>query len=430
MNEKETTATGVNWTVNFGDSQQISGSNFNISTNLMLFVQNNYSAGGDYALNASVVSPGTSDAQPFTTKFGLHASALTPLLGSLTLRTLELKLYDDLTEPVRNATWNCSENLSPMMLVNFTGTLWDYLQHNYTTPGVKTFECNATSVDGSDRISTEFTIDGLEVENYDILTTNASRHVVAFDVENPYYALETNVSVKVDNTEFSRKANISTDASLMVFTEVNYTSDGTKLYLINLSSTSSNSTYVGTSTTLGAVIENYARVESATKNIFLFDVRNNWLTGAVTWEMSLPAIKNITTINQSSRLMVFVEDNSSVAGNNTALINATVSSYVDKITDIFQIKPLEIKSYQLNSTSGLSATFAFTVHNNLASQQNFTWRIDTGIANRTSTYISLNNNTNQTFILAENYSVSNVYSTRLFVNSSLYHDNRSEVVII
>lgn len=430
VNEQESTLSNVNWTLNFGDNQQTSDEDITIENYVWAFVESNYSAGGAYELNATAVSPGTSDTELFSTTFGLSSTALNVLLSNISERTLELKLTSDIAEPIRNTTWNCSQGLSPTMLINFTGILWDYLQLNYSSPGVKNFACNATSADGTGSSSTTFTVEGLEVENYDVLTTNASQRIVVFDVENNFHSLETNVSVEAENHVFSTLANISSSTRLMVFSEVNYTSDDVKHYTIDLSAANATDSHIDSFKTLGATIENYARVESGDKNVFLFDVRNNWVTGAVTWALSQPALTNTTIVNNNNLLLVFIEDNSSTAGSNSVVVNATTSEYIDHITDLFQTTPLEILDFQLNTSTATTGTYAFTIHNNLDTSQIFSWRLDTGIANRTSTAITLGANTNQTFTIVENYTTFNIYRTQLDVNTSLYTDNRTGVVRI
>ena len=117
-----------------------------------------------------------------------------------------------------------------------TSTLFDYIQHNYTSTGSKTFTCLAKGVDGNESKSITFNVEGLEVKHYDILQTNISRRIIGFSATNAYQRLETNVSINTEETTFSQIANITTEENVLVFAEVNNTPGDDKTVNIRLTS--------------------------------------------------------------------------------------------------------------------------------------------------------------------------------------------------
>ena len=432
INEKNSSV-NANWSMAFGDGTSVN-SNQNISINassdVWVFVQNNYSHGGEYDVNFSAASPGTSDTESANIKFGLKADSLSTLYTNISQKTFEFKIKNEISDTVTNVEWACSENISSMYKSNLTGsqTLFDYIQHNYISMGEKTLQCLATSDDGNDSLSIDFTIPGVEIQDYDVLSSNVSRQVVAFNVVNNYHALQPNISVDADTHHFSTLANLSNDQTLMVFTEVNYSSDDANTYQIGITANGTTDEYQNTFKLEGSKIENYQRSEGDNgKQILMFDVKNNWHPGYVSWNISNPAISNATYLNTSESVMIILEQNYSDVGNNIVSISAQRATYIDRLTDSFTVKPLEIQSFQ-TLEEGLTSIFEIVAKNNLEANQTFGWKLDTGIANITSnTSVNL---ANTTFIFIEaTYPSEAVYRTTAAVNTTQHSDSENGVVI-
>lgn len=124
---------------------------------------------------------------------------------------------------------------------------------------------------------------GLEVEDYDVLSENLSTRVVSFNARNNYFNASTNISVSTESNSFSKIGAINKDGFIMVFTEVNYSTDDTKTFNISLNGGGSLQKLKSISTKVqGATIENYSKVDNGTQRHYTFYVRNNWKSGNFT----------------------------------------------------------------------------------------------------------------------------------------------------
>jgi hypothetical protein len=159
----------------------------------------------------------------------------------------------------------------------------------------------------------------------------------------------------------------------------------------------------------------------------VFDVFNNWYNQSVLWNISNPSITNTTFIDNNRSLMVFIENNYTSQGNNKVEINAKVSSFVDKVTDFFEIRPLQVANFQTLTGGQNKTVFEINARNNLNITQSFTWKVDTTQQNISNTTTI---NSSDVFIFVEtNYTTKGVYKTTAFLNSSSYNDNQSSAVV-
>jgi hypothetical protein len=164
-------------------------------------------------------------------------------------------------------------------------------------------------------------------------------------------------------------------------------------------------------------------------NIFLFDLRNNWYTGNVVWNISDPSIKNETSLNHNETLMVFIEENYTTHGGKQSLVQASVNTFIKKITDIFEVRPLEIEELNTLSEDQTESVSEVIVKNNAEYTQMFSWMFDTGTENVTSS-ADLNITGDNIFVyIASNYSDTGVFKTKATINSSTYEDNQSGVIV-
>jgi hypothetical protein len=429
LNDKETAASGVNVSASFGDGNKFDAGNLTVNFSVWFFVENGYAHGGNYDFNVSAASAGMEDYEKISTKFGTRAEELETIFNNASERTFEFKMQNDVSETVFNVSWNCTDSINSLYATNLSGGqfFYDYISRNYSSPGLKTFTCTAVSNDGTESKTTTFTIKGLEIENYDILTSNVTSRVVSYNVKNHFTASSVNIGMQSEGIEFSKTTSLSLGEGLMIFAEANYSSDGAKTFTINASTAGQFDSHTDSFKKEGVSVENYVRVlKNETTNILLFDVRNNWLDGIVYWNVSDPSLINSTNLRNNETVLVVIENNYTQGSKQTE-VNARVSEFVAQITDIFSVKPLEIESLSTLS-EGQNAVSEIVVKNNLNSPQYFTWTYNSGQQNLS---LSLTNITEDNlFVFIEtNYSSEGVFKTLAIVNSSTYYDNRTGVVV-
>jgi hypothetical protein len=304
------------------------------------------------------------------------------------------------------------------------------IQHNYTSPGAKEFVCTATSLDGSESASVSFTVDGVKIEDYDILSTNISKRTVSFNAKNYYYPLAANFTVTAENDEFNGSINLSSNEFVMVFSEVNYSTDGAQTFVIDLTASSDSDSYIDSFKFEGVAIEDYQRdTKNHTVQILVFNVRNTWYLGNVTWSLSNPSISNISNLDYNESILVVIEHNYTSQGDTMAEVSANVSSFVDRLTDFFEIQPLQLYDFQTLSESQASSVFELVAQNNLDTVQYFTWTLNSGEENITSDELLNITNENVFIFIETNYSDERVYKTTALINSSSFNDTQNGVIV-
>ncbi|AJF60977.1 hypothetical protein QT06_C0001G0127 [archaeon GW2011_AR15] len=428
LNDKNTSIL-ANISVWFDDNKNFTNNSITLDSNIWFLVENNYSYGRDYSVNITADSENISDSQLYSIKFGTRAKSLKVIDPNVSVKTFEFIIENDVSDKVYNVSWNCSNDIDTIYSTDLAGnqSLYDYLQHNYTLPGEKTFTCTVTSNDGTESETVEFTLNGLEIEDYDILLTNISRRVVAYDVVNYFTPIEANISMEDETASFSRITTLESDEDVMVFVETNYSSDGSKTFSIDVSSSNYSNSYSESFDLESVSIENYERVNQNTGQILVFGIRNKWYSGVVNWSVSEPSIQNLSTLNTGELLLVAIEHNYT-QGSKTPRITAVVSSVQDEVTDYFSVTPLEISSLAVISEDRSKAVSELVVLNKLDDSQQFSWRLDTEIENITSSLINLTGNV---FIyIGSYYNTEGIYRQVAVINSSSYDDNESIGVVI
>lgn len=421
VNENNATVSG-NFTVAFGDGSSFTSSNMNVSDSVIVLVENNYSVGGDYEVNFTAQTSGNNDYETENIKFGTHADALDILFSDITRRIFELSVGNDVKEQANNVNWNCSEGLYSYFPINISGnsSASDIIDYYYMSAGQKSFQCNITSDDGSDTISKDFTVRGLEVDDYDVLYSNISTYIITFDAKNYYQNTTSNIKVTTNNETFNQTFNISSNDDVIVITEINYSSDGLKQYQIDFTSNDSTASHVENFLIAGVSIENYVRLQNNyTNQILLFEVKNNWKSGNVSWNLTNPDINATMNISNDESVAVIIENAYTTQGDNKAEITAQASNYKDLLTDFFEVRPLQISSFEALTSS------VFEIHatNNLNSTQFFNWQVD----NISSTN-TLNLTGDDAYIIVENSYPIGVRNVVAGINSTSYSDNQGEVI--
>jgi len=435
INDNNITLNNVSFSIDLGNGLKINDSNITIDNNMLFFVQANYSKGGDYTVKFNVTSNGITDYEWKKIKFGIRANNITVIYSNTSYRTFQFDMSSDIVENSYNASWNCSDGINSM-LFNLTSKekIMDFIQHNYTSPGAKNFTCVAVGIDGNESTTLLFNVDGVKIEEFDVLYTNISRRIITYDLHNYYNPLSNvNVTMTGDDTT-SRLLNLSDNDNVMVFAEFNYTTDSYQDLFVSVNANQSTDAYRDSFGLRGAVIKNYNRVsKNYTTQILMFDVANNWNSGYVNWSIGEPNIKNSTYLNSSESIMVFLENNYTNQGIHKFEINATVSTYVDRIREFFEIKPIKIVSLQTLYENENNSVTELNIKNNLNTSQSFDWMLDSNIDTVFSSQKSLLNASENMLIFIQSdssYTYYGVYPTTAYVNTSLYNDTETGVILI
>jgi len=160
-----------------------------------------------------------------------------------------------------------------------------------------------------------------------------------------------------------------------------------------------------------------------------FSVLNDWYDGDVTWSIPALSMSNTTELNYTGKTWVFVEYNDTTQGMQELFINASRDVYVDALRDQYSVSPLHFAPYEALYASGQTAVYELAVNNSLDYNQTFSWRVDTGEENITST--GLAEVEDSAFVYVEaGYGDSGAYRSSAVINSSQYNDTDSEVVLV
>jgi hypothetical protein len=310
-----------------------------------------------------------------------------------------------------------------------------YIQNNFTQPRLNVFSCTAKGIDGNETKTTNFTIDGLRIQDYDVLLNNISRRVISYNIKNNFNTLNsTHINMYDDGSDFftDQSTDMTSQENILAFAEVNYSSDSAKGLNINVYSLPvAGDYYYDRFLYRGVQIRNYNRISTNyTTYVMLFDIYNNWYSGYVNWSIGEPNIVNSTYLNSNESLMIFIENNYSTQGYEQPEINATVSSYVERIKEFFEIRPIKILNL-LTLTENLSNSVSeLDLINNLNSPQNISWLYNSGVQNITSNQnIALNSSETIFVYIASNYTYSDIYQSNAYVNSSSYNDTKYGVIV-
>lgn len=440
-NERNETVNVVNWSAEFGDGSNTSSTtNFNLTKDaaILVLVEHNYSAGGNYAVNITAGSPGSSsDIERVSAKFGLHIDSLSIVSRNITNISYEFAIRNDLNENTQDATWECNNGLTSggSITVNATTTRTISLTYNYSSAGARNLSCSVSSGNGNAAKSTSFEIKGLEIEAYNRTNINGSAVKISFNVTNHFFPTTANYRIVSDGQTFTgTTTSIGTETSAIVSQEISYTTSGTKGVDINVTSSDSNlSDTLSDRLVLKALeIENYTTINvTPTTRIFDFWIKNYWPSAlSSNWNVSDPPISGEAfSLNSSESVRVLIEANYSTQGTKRPVIKAYSGSHTNSLLERFAVKLVQIVSYQtIVEGTGSTITEAFVQSNN--ESRNISWSFNTGsqaISSINSS--SLDAGEDVMLIIESSYSESNVYNTSLFVNSSSNNDSATGVIV-
>ncbi len=434
-NEKESTITDVNWTIDFENQNKINSTlalNLTNNESVWVIAGYNYSNSGRYKINVTSRSEANSiDFENTTTKFGVTIHNLTVQSRDISNITFSLGILNDMNATSQNIQWSCSEGLSggPFTLSGNASRI-ELVSNNYSTPGIKAFSCNTTSFDGNESGSIEFGINGVEIEDYNNTALDSNTRMINFTIKNYWLPLSVRWYITSNGQTFTNTASLTTNGTTMVSQIINYTADGNKDVIVNASSGSIIARY-NESFNLNAIrIEDYDSLNlTSTNRLMEFRIKNNWPDNqSIRWNVTDPSLSS-NAINLASEEFVFVliENNYTTQGTKKPQITAYNNTFADSVMDRFLVKVIEILRHLVLYESRESTISEMDAINNLG-QTNISWTVDTGEQNITSTQTTTLNNSEQVIVIIEsNYTGSNVYVTRPTVNSSSYNDTTAGV---
>ena len=438
VNERGDATSNVTVTIDFGDGVVVESAEELVVNDYMTIITNHsYAHAGTYTIMINTTSPYCVDETSFSHRFGIASNGLTGHALSMTDYLFRLFVHNDMVETSAGVNWSCDHDLkaSALVYVSSNNTSIIELNHNYSSPGKKSFSCNISSDDGNDSAAVEFRISALEVSDASITTLDSSNKVFGFIVTNHYYPLDT-VSWEFytdhDNISSSRMFNLSTGDSVIVLVEQNYSTPGNKDYLMAVESGSVIGTNNGTVVVRGVNIDDFDRVAlNKTSYLFAANIRNYWPgTQQLSWQLNDPSISSSyqTELNTSQALLLFIEADYSVQGTKNIEFATATAIDTNHAYDSFAIDMIDIEDYRVLEETQQQTTHAITVRNNYVPSL-ISFRHDSGETNITNSF-ELNQSQAVFMFIETNYTDPGEHPTETYINSSIYNDQKHDVVVV
>ncbi len=440
-NEKNTTLTNVNWTVDFGDGNVVYSTEvFNVTTNetVLIIAENNYTNAGNYKVNATGRSSNASvDFENVNAKFGIKAPSLSVTNQDRSVIAFQLMIYNNLNETSQNVGWSCDNGIASNS--SFTIPAFGYrlenFTYNFTSPSTTSLTCTANSTTVNDAAKVNFEIQRIKIENYNSTRLAENSRLTNFTIKNYYYPSTVYWTIMSDGQTFGDQVALSTNESAPVSQRINYTTDGEKTISVNISSGTNLTDWYNETFTLHALrIENYYRTVLNNNNVSInFTIKNHWPTNqSVSWNISDPNVSSSSPaeLAEGQSINVSIEANYTTQGRKRPAITAYNGSIATTHNDNFIIKMIESVS-TLNLFESRSSTIFEIIARNLIGQQIFSWLFDTGQGNIQSAENITLNTSEQVFIIIEaNYTSAGVYPVNVTINStSLFNDTSKSVAV-
>jgi len=433
-NEKNSTITNANWTVDFENQNKINSTvTFNLTTNESVWViaGYNYANAGSYRIN---ITGNSADFENATTKFGVIINNLTISSRDTSNITFKLGIVNNMNDTSQNINWSCSEGLSggPFTLAGNASRI-ESMSNNYSSPGIKTFSCTTTSVDGNDTRAIEFEIKGIRIEDYNNTRVDENTRLLNFTIKNYWLPVAVTWYITSDGQTFTNTTPaLATNGTVLVSQAINYTTDGRKDVVVNISSGSTIDRLNETMILKALRIGDFNSINlTSTNRLLQFIIKNNWPDNqSVRWNVTDPSVTSNSDVNLTTGESVFVliENNYTTQGTKKPQITVYNNTFSDSLIDRFFVKVIEILRHLVLHENRSSTISEIDTRNNLG-QANISWSIDTGEQNLTSMQTTVLNNSEQVIIIIENnYTGSNIYIIRPTVNSSSYNDTSTGIV--
>lgn len=437
VNDADNNTNDISWSLGFGDgsnAQSSIGINLTKGESALVIVEKNYSYGGDYNVNITSTNGSSEDLSEIDLKFGVLAPSITILTQNISHTVAEFIVSNNMTENSSNVSWNCNNGISSSEAMQLSGTEVSslYLEHNYSSTGVVTLNCTATSLDGNDSATTIFEIKTFQVEDFNITETGVNKRLVMFKVKNYYYPSNITWNISSDFQSSSNTTYLDNSENTTVSHEFNYTTDGIKTVLITLSSGNISNTYFTFFNLSALGIEDYqSHSDNGSYAVVTFNVKNYWPETLETrWNISNPLDSGSINLSQNESFLVVIEENYTVQGVKKPSVYAYTDTFLDSLFDIFYVRMVEISSYQVLGENESNSVTEMIGRSNIGST-GLSWQFDTGKENITSNQsIALNESEEVMIIIESGYTDSSTYAHTATINSSSYNDTRKGAVII
>ncbi|MBI5355631.1 MAG: hypothetical protein HZB68_04215 [Candidatus Aenigmarchaeota archaeon] len=398
-NDDNASVNNVNWTLSFGNAMAVSSSLISLNSNesILVIIANDYANGGKYEPNITAFAGEIRDYENTSLVFGISIDKVSFKGQSADVASFEIELRNTLSFPVE-ANWACGSSSGTLIVPGF-GMNTSSFSASYSASGQKTLNCNVTSSEGGGSRAIDFTLKGIEIEDYssEIITESSRR--VNFTLRN-YWSPLTATWLLEDQ---SGSSVLGTNQSEAIARAMGYTTDGRKTIRANASSGSLSNAVNETIIAKALRIADYQSDNlTATGRIIFFRVPNKWnSTQGVRWNITDPQITSdiITNLTENEELLVVIEANHSSQGTKTPSVNAYSNVSVATSIDRFFVKIVEVLRYLILHEGDGKVISEIDARNNLGTR-NVTWGVY-GTTNISSSQNTGLNSSESVFIIVE-----------------------------
>ena len=438
INEKNATITNVNWTGEFGDTNLISSNipfNLSLKENVLVIVEHNYSKGGNYRINLTGQSDGSSsDYESLSLIFGTITNYLSILRKNATLVITEFTAKNTINQLSQNWYWNCSNGVASTVPFNMSSNeeLLVVMEHNFTLTSGYNLTCLINSSDGNQSRTLSFGFDGIKIEDYNSTLTDTDTVLVKFKIKNYFDTLDVNWNITADNLVFKSSSPITLNQgqSTSISQEINFTNAGTKQIKITIGSGNFTDSYSENIRLYSLGIQKYINfVKNGTTRIFNFIIQNNWINLTAYWNISNPALTNTLNLSQNESLIIVIEEDFSQGNKEISIKVFNQTLQEDSLLEVFKVRQIAIESLQTLHESDKRAVISSFVKNNI-NPLNLSWRLNNTeqLINSTQN-LQLNTSEQVIVVIESNFTSSGIYPLTFLINSSTYNDNQTGVTV-
>lgn len=335
-NDVAQSITGVNWTcgtISASQTATISG-----NSQMMVFVEQNYSASGVVSLNCSAKSNDGNDSETATFNLnGLSVEDLNTISNTESNKILSFNLFNYHDPTTLTFNTSTGENLLKNSSSLATGAMVMVIEEvNYSQDGAKNITISAGSNILNETAKENLLLEALKLR-YDRYDDNTSRQIEYFTVDNDWvYNLTVNFTASAPS--INNNSNVGTNKTVMVILEESY-SGGQKSPLFTALAQNFTATLRDLFRIVPVDLLNYEILQqNKSSTIAQFDIRNNDNATNVSWRMDTgqgTVYSNITaSLNHSKDIFVFVEMNYTTTGVYATTGTANSSSSSDNSTGV------------------------------------------------------------------------------------------------
>ncbi len=438
VNEKNTSISRVNYTVEFGNNKKFNSTNLSLAKGayVLVTVEHNYSAGGNYKVNITGRANTTAtDIETINLIFGTIVNDFNVLLKNATRLILELDAQNTITDLSQNWKWNCSNIVNSTVPFNTSSSenLMVIIEHNFTlNNNGYNITCRLNSSDGNQSKTLNFNFDGIKVEGYNSTLTDSDTVLVKFQIKN-YYSTLNNINWNITSNGLKYNASgitLTQGQTTSVTQELNFTNAGLKQIKITIGSGNFTDTYSENIRLYSLGIQQYINfIKNGTTRIFNFIIRNDWNALTTYWNFTNPALTHAVNLSQNESLIVVIVENYAQGQKDTAVNAFNSSQFEDFELDNFRIKHVGINKLEsLFDNTTKSIIDAFVVNN--VQKLNVSWQLNSTeqLINSTKN-LELSTSEQGIIVIESNFSSSGIYPLNLRINSSTMNDNTTGVAV-